>query len=87
MVVGRMIQRTPRSAFRSPRDRLPLRADARWSCLSQGGTDQARVQTLDLAVVKMADMQLGRQLTDEETALLTAFMNALSDKKLAAGGE
>jgi cytochrome c peroxidase len=46
-----------------------------------------RVQTLDLAVVKMADMQLGRQLTDEETALLTAFMNALSDKKLAAGGK
>ncbi len=43
-----------------------------------------RIQTLDLAVVKMADMQLGRQLTDEETALLKAFLQSLSDKKLAA---
>ena len=43
-----------------------------------------RIQTLDLAVVKMADMQLGRQLTDEETALLKTFLQALSDKKLAA---
>jgi cytochrome c peroxidase len=44
-----------------------------------------RIQTLDLAVVKMADMQLGRQLTAEETALLSAFLKSLSDKKLAAG--
>jgi cytochrome c peroxidase len=46
-----------------------------------------RIQTLDLAVVKMADMQLGRQLTAEETALLRAFLHALSDKKLAAQGK
>ncbi|MCL4177068.1 MAG: c-type cytochrome [Verrucomicrobia bacterium] len=46
-----------------------------------------RIQTLDLAVVKMADMQLGRQLTAEETALLRAFLGALSDKKLAAQGK
>jgi len=46
-----------------------------------------RIQTLDLAVVKMADMQLGRQLTADETALLRAFLGALSDKKLAAQGK
>jgi cytochrome c peroxidase len=46
-----------------------------------------RIPTLDLAVVKMADMQLGRELTDEETALLRAFLNALSDKKLALGSD
>jgi cytochrome c peroxidase len=43
-----------------------------------------RVETLDLAVVKMADMQLGRQFNEEETALLRAFLGSLSDKKLAA---
>jgi cytochrome c peroxidase len=42
-----------------------------------------RIATLDLAVVKMADMQLGKQLTTEETQLMRAFLNSLSDKKLA----
>jgi cytochrome c peroxidase len=43
-----------------------------------------RIPRLDLAVVKMADMQLGRQLDEKETALLRAFLGSLTDKKLAA---
>jgi len=44
-----------------------------------------RIATLDLAIVKMADLQLGKELTQDETELLRAFLHSLSDKKLAAG--
>ncbi len=43
-----------------------------------------RVAALDKAVQKMAWMQLGKELTADETASLTAFLRALSDKKLSA---
>ena len=41
-------------------------------------------KTLEQTVQKMAWLQLGRKLSDEETASLTAFLRALSDKKRGA---
>jgi cytochrome c peroxidase len=40
--------------------------------------------SLEQAVEKMAWMQLGRQLTPEETKSMAAFLRALSDKERAA---
>jgi cytochrome c peroxidase len=38
------------------------------------------VATLDFAVRKMAYMQLGQQLTTEQTDAIVAFLGALTDK-------
>lgn len=43
------------------------------------------VASLEAAVKTMADIQLGRSLTDEETKKLVAFLKSLSDKERAAG--
>jgi len=43
-----------------------------------------KVVTLDEAVTKMAWMQLGRKLTDEEVKSIVTFLNALSDKERSA---
>lgn len=40
-------------------------------------------KTLEQTVQKMAWLQLGKKLSDDETASLTAFLRALSDKKRA----
>jgi cytochrome c peroxidase len=41
-------------------------------------------KTLEQTVQKMAWLQLGKKLSDDETASLTAFLRALSDKKRGA---
>lgn len=43
-----------------------------------------KMATLDQAVKKMADMQLGKELSAAETSQIVAFLNSLTDKKRGA---